>query len=163
MEVGVEHLRHQRTIFFFKAWQFPAQEHDRRGLTKGIACLASQGSSDGQQHEGHQGGAQGASRWNQQTIVGPLHRRPSAPREGASEAAPAAVRQAFGGGCQSGWGRLLSVTNAIEAGQARHALLEGAQRQWAPRTPSGPHGTSPMTPGRGPFVGATHATPGARS
>ena len=31
-------------------------------------------------------------------------------REGASETAPAAVRQAVGGGCQSGWGRLLSVT-----------------------------------------------------
>ena len=30
-----------------------------------------------------------------------------------------AVRQAFGGGCQSGWGRLLSVTNAIEAGTGR--------------------------------------------
>ena len=30
--------------------------------------------------------------------------------------APAAVGQAVGGGCQSGWGRLLSVTNAIEAG-----------------------------------------------
>ena len=29
-----------------------------------------------------------------------------------SEAAPAAVRQVVGGGCQSGWGRLLSVTNA---------------------------------------------------
>ena len=28
-------------------------------------------------------------------------------REGASEAAPEAVRQAVGGGCQSGWGRLL--------------------------------------------------------
>ena len=35
--------------------------------------------------------------------------------EGTSEAAPAAVRQAVGGGCRSGWGRLLSVTNAIEA------------------------------------------------
>ena len=33
-------------------------------------------------------------------------------REGTSEA----VRQAVGGGCESGWGRLLSVTNAIEAG-----------------------------------------------
>ena len=36
-------------------------------------------------------------------------------RDGASEA----VRQAVGGGCQSGWGRLLSVTNAIEAGTCR--------------------------------------------
>ena len=33
-------------------------------------------------------------------------------REGTSEAAPAAVRQAVGGGCQSGGGRLLSVTKA---------------------------------------------------
>ena len=40
-------------------------------------------------------------------------------REGASEAAPAAVTQAVGGGCQSGWGRLLSVTNAVEAGTWR--------------------------------------------
>ena len=40
-------------------------------------------------------------------------------REGTSEATPAAVRQAVGGGCQSGWGRLLSVTNAIEAGTWR--------------------------------------------
>ena len=30
-----------------------------------------------------------------------------------------AVGQAVGGGCQSGWGRLLSVTNAIEAGTWR--------------------------------------------
>ena len=36
-------------------------------------------------------------------------------REGASEAAPEVVGQAVGGGCQSGWGRLLSVLNAIEA------------------------------------------------
>ena len=32
---------------------------------------------------------------------------------------PEAVRQAVGGGCQSSWGRLLSVTNAIEAGPWR--------------------------------------------
>ena len=30
-----------------------------------------------------------------------------------------AVGQAVGGVCQSGWGRLLSVTNAIEAGTWR--------------------------------------------
>ena len=40
-------------------------------------------------------------------------------REGTSEAAPEAVRQVVGGGCQSGWGPLLSVTNAIEAGTCR--------------------------------------------
>ena len=33
-------------------------------------------------------------------------------REGISEAAPEAVRQAVGGGCQSGWGRSLLVTKA---------------------------------------------------
>ena len=37
-------------------------------------------------------------------------------REWTSEAAPEAVRQAVGGGCRSGWGRLLSVTIAIEPG-----------------------------------------------
>ena len=40
-------------------------------------------------------------------------------REGTSEVASEAVGQAVGGGCQSGWGRLLSVTNAIEAGTCR--------------------------------------------
>ena len=39
--------------------------------------------------------------------------------EGVSEAAPEAVRQAVGGGCQSGWGRLLSDTNAVETGTCR--------------------------------------------
>ena len=39
--------------------------------------------------------------------------------EGALEAVPEPVRQAVGGGCQSGWGRLLTVTNAIEAGTCR--------------------------------------------
>ena len=47
-------------------------------------------------------------------------------REGASEASPEAVRQAVGGGCHSGWGRLLSVTKAVELGVretvARHRL-----------------------------------------
>ena len=37
----------------------------------------------------------------------------------ASEAVPEAVRQAVGEGCQSGCGRLLSVTNATEAGTCR--------------------------------------------
>ena len=34
--------------------------------------------------------------------------------KGPSEAAPEAVGQAVGGGCRSGWGRLLSFTNAID-------------------------------------------------
>ena len=37
-------------------------------------------------------------------------------REGTSEAFPAAVGLAVGGGCQNGCGQLLSVANAIEAG-----------------------------------------------
>ena len=40
-------------------------------------------------------------------------------RGGASEVVPEAVRQAVGGGRPGGWGRLLSVTNAIEAGTWR--------------------------------------------
>ena len=40
-------------------------------------------------------------------------------REGTSEVVPEAVRQAVGGGCQIGWGRLLSVTNVVEAGACR--------------------------------------------
>ena len=40
-------------------------------------------------------------------------------RERTSEVAPEVVRQAVGGGRQSGWRRLLSVTNAIEAGTCR--------------------------------------------
>ena len=40
-------------------------------------------------------------------------------RGGTSEAVPEAVRQAVGGGYRSGWGRLLSVTNAIEPGTWR--------------------------------------------
>ena len=48
-------------------------------------------------------------------------------REEASVAAPQAVRQAVGGGCQSGWGRLLSVTNAVEAGTCRQGHSGWAQ------------------------------------
>ena len=48
-------------------------------------------------------------------------------REGALEAAPEAVRQAVRGGCQSGWGRLLLVTNAVEAGTWRQGDSDWAQ------------------------------------
>ena len=50
-------------------------------------------------------------------------------REGTSEAAPEAVRQAAGGGCQSGWGRLLSVTNASEAGTCREGGIPTNRRR----------------------------------
>ena len=40
-------------------------------------------------------------------------------REGTSEAAPEAVRKAVEGGCQSGWGRLPSVTHAVDLGTWR--------------------------------------------
>ena len=46
------------------------------------------------------------------------------------EGAPEAVRQAVGGGCQSGLGRLLSVTNAIEACTCRQGQWLGID--WAP-------------------------------
>ena len=48
-----------------------------------------------------------------------LHQRYNYLKEGATEAAPEAGRQAVGGGCQSGWGRLLSVTKANDAGTCR--------------------------------------------
>ena len=47
--------------------------------------------------------------------------------ERTSEAAPEAVRQAVAGGCRGGWGRLLSVTNAIEAGTWRQGNSGSAQ------------------------------------
>ena len=63
-------------------------------------------------------------------------------REGTSEAAPAAVRQAVEGGCQSGWGRLLSVTNTTEAGTWRQGVaghrpgaLEGVEGPMHPCPP----------------------------
>ena len=40
-------------------------------------------------------------------------------REGASEVALQAIRKGVGGGCQSGWVRLLSVTNAMKVGTCR--------------------------------------------
>ena len=40
-------------------------------------------------------------------------------REGTLAAPPEVVGQAVGGGCQSGWGQLLSVTNANETGAWR--------------------------------------------
>ena len=40
-------------------------------------------------------------------------------REGTPAGARESVRQAIGGGCQSGWGRLLPVTNAVWAGIGR--------------------------------------------
>ena len=61
-------------------------------------------------------------------------------REGTSGVAPEAVRQAVGGGCQSGWMQLLSVTNAIETGTWRPG-----DRGWAlaGRLGGGGGGTSP--------------------
>ena len=61
-------------------------------------------------------------------------------RDGASEAAPDAVRQAVGGVFQSGWGRLLSVTNAIGAGTCGRG---GSGRAQAGR-PEGGGVTSPL-------------------
>ena len=46
---------------------------------------------------------------------------------GASEAAPAAVGQAAGRGCRSGWGRVVLVTNAVEAGTWRQGDSGWAQ------------------------------------
>ena len=64
-------------------------------------------------------------------------------REGTSEAAPEAVRQAVGGGYQSGWGRLLSVTNAIDAGTWRQGDSGWAQAG-RPGAGGGGGDTSPL-------------------
>ena len=74
-------------------------------------------------------------------------------REGASEAAPGAVGQAVGGGCQSGWGRLLSVTSAIEAGTWRQgssgcALAGRPGRGHLPPFPCIPARRTSRGPGR---------------
>ena len=53
------------------------------------------------------------------TATKPPTRQGCIRREGTSEVAPDAVGQAVGGGCQSGWGRLLSVNNGIEPGTCR--------------------------------------------
>ena len=50
-------------------------------------------------------------------------------REEASEAVPEAVWQAVGGGCRSGWGRLQSVTNAVEAGTCSQGPTRGRGRR----------------------------------
>ena len=75
-------------------------------------------------------------------------------REGISEAALAATRQAVGGGCQSGWGQLLSVMNAIEAGTWRQGglgALEGGGGYPQTKAPS-PHSPSVPLSSRGPPV-----------
>ena len=46
-------------------------------------------------------------------------------RGGTSGAAPEAVSQAVGRGCQSGWGRLLLVTTANETGTWRQETVAG--------------------------------------
>ena len=71
-------------------------------------------------------------------------------REGPSEAAPEAVRQAVGGGCQSGWGRLLSVTNAVEVGACRQGDSGWAL---AGRPRGGGGGLAPLRSNASLFVG----------
>ena len=55
-------------------------------------------------------------------------------RERTSEAPPEAVGQAVGGGCQSGWERLLSVTNASVRLPAVREIVAGHRlgTSWAP-------------------------------
>ena len=60
-------------------------------------------------------------------------------REGASETAPEAVGHAVGGGgggCQSGWGRLLSVTNEFKLALAVRGRWLGIG--WEPCRPASP-------------------------
>ena len=85
--------------------------------------------------------------------------------EGASQPAPEAVQKGAGGGCQSGWGRLLSVTNAIEAGiwrqgasghrlgMSRRWLFDGKGVRWALGR------TAPAHPDPLSASGALHSNP----
>ena len=66
-------------------------------------------------------------------------------RQWASELAPEAIRRAVGGGCQSGWGRLLSVTNAIEAGTWRQGDVASEMRGAAHCPSDRPLGNAPCT------------------
>ena len=66
-------------------------------------------------------------------------------RKGASGVALEAVRQAVGGGFQSGWGRLLSATNAIEAGTWRQGDNGWAQAGRAGGVPPPPSNASLLT------------------
>ena len=70
-------------------------------------------------------------------------------REGTSEAAPEAVTQAVGGGCQSGWGRLSSFRNAIQAGiwrQGDSGWVKAGRPGGAGFTPPPPSNASLCTP-----------------
>ena len=66
--------------------------------------------------------------------------------EGSQRQPQKRLRLAVGGGCQSGWGRLLSVTNAIEAGACRQGDSDWA---WAGRPGGGGGGTPPFQERRG--------------
>ena len=102
-------------------------------------------------------GGLGRSEWG--LFIQPAHQGCSR-RKRASEAAPEAVRQAFGGGCESGWGQLLSVTKAIEARTWRQLSL----KHWKGRkgggglggvTPPPPTVYSRSNTSRGEGVGMT--------
>ena len=69
-------------------------------------------------------------------------------RDGASQGALEAVRQAVEGGCQSGWVRSLSVTNAIEHGTCRQGQSGWATgwALWRGRGPSPPFLMHPFPP-----------------
>ena len=69
---------------------------------------------------------------NRQTITAVFHAKPPPPPpRGALEGEAPQRRPQRGGGCRSGWGRLLSVTNAIEAGTwpQGHSGWESAGRR----------------------------------
>ena len=104
-------------------WPSPCELHLR---TPCAPCFVP---SKARVHRAHSGRACGTTCTGRDaaTIPSPgMHQR-----EGTSEAVPEAVRQAVGGGCQSGWGRLLSVTNAIGASHLPSGR-QGLGIGWAP-------------------------------
>ena len=100
-------------------------------------------------------------------------------RDGTSEAAPEAVGQAVGGGCQSGWRRLLLVTNAgrlwTACGQRRvdsknsqttpatTSTTSIRQLLGAPDTQTAHHATSSTAPAHQPLGSANAETTPARA
>ena len=98
-----------------------------KGGGGGGGCCGGRGGGPNAGPKGRSGGDECEFRGDRSGCMPPTERRECADgkgqgcirREGTSETAPEAVRQAVGGGCQSGWGRLLSVTSAIEAGTWR--------------------------------------------
>ena len=128
---SADHAGHPPPIRAARQWPRPfawplggtvSERAVERGLAGGCVTTwgingAHDGSGQGPRHPGTAGLYPGGSAlcWGPEGLFGRGGGGGCIRREGA----PEAVRWAVGGGCRSGWGRLLSVTNAIDAGTCR--------------------------------------------